>query len=134
MGSTEQGKEQKKSTAALLGRLSIGIFTVSLLGDTQWLTITLIIFGVILALSGIYLRVPCNLKQEWFLCKVADERTMSNLEAFSWLCILALFGIKLIQTGMMWLKIIGILFAIFAYIVLVVSIWRTGKKQELSIK
>ena len=110
---TKEQRQCRNKTAKSLGRLSIGIFTVSLLGDTQWLTIILIIFGVILALSWIYLIVPLNLNQEQFLRIVTTKQDvdfMGFIEDIGWLILLALFGLKLIQKDVIWLRIIGIIF------------------------
>ena len=122
---TKEQRQCRNKTAKSLGRLSIGIFTVSLLGDTQWLTITLIVFGVILALIGVYLIIPGSPKHESFL----RERDMDIAEALGWFIVLSLFGLRLIQKGVVWLTIVGILFVIVAYIVFVVSLLRKRSKE-----
>ncbi len=66
MEKEEEIKQYKNSVAENFGSLSLGVFAVSLIDSVQWATIALIIFGVIFALSGIYLIFPLNLKQEWF--------------------------------------------------------------------
>ena len=130
METKEQIRQYRYSTAESLGILSIGIFTASLIGNIQWATIALIIFGAIFALSGIYLIIPYNLKQEWFLRKVATKKTMAIFKRVGWLIILALFGYGLTQKGVIWLTIIGILFVISAYVVFYISILRAGKIKD----
>lgn len=129
---TEEKMEQyKNSVAENFGSLSLGIFAVSLIGSVQWATIVLIIFGVIFALCGISMKVPLDLKQEWFLRKVATPERMAIFKRLGWLIVLTMFGYSLImQTGIIWLKVIGILFAISAYVVFYVSLWRLRDKKS----
>lgn len=125
---TEQEiKQYKNSVAENFGSLSLGVFAVSQIGSVQWATIVLIIFGVVFALCGIYIIVQRNLKQEWFLRKVATKTNMAIFRRIGWFIVLVMFGYSLMQTGITWLFIIGILFAIGAYVVLYISIWRLGK-------
>jgi len=130
METKEQIRQYRYSTAESLGILSIGIFTASLIGNIQWATIALIIFGAIFALSGIYLIIPYNLKQEWFLRKVATKKTMAIFKRVGWLIILALFGYRLTQKGVIWLTIIGILFVISAYVVFYISILKMRRRSN----
>jgi hypothetical protein len=130
METAEQIRQSKYSAAESLGSLSLGTFIISLIGSVQWATIALIIFGAIFALGGIYLIIPCNLKQEWFLRKVATKKTMVIFKYLGWLLILARFGYDLMRTDIIWLKIIGILFAISAYVVLYTGIWRARKIKD----
>ena len=126
----EQEREYRNSTAEAFGSLSLGIFAASLIGSVQWATIVLIIFGVVFALCGIYIIFPRNLKQEWFLRNVATKRNMAIFKRVGWLIVLAMFGYSLTQTGIIWLFIIGILFAIFSYALFYISIWRLSKIEN----
>ena len=127
----EEGiKQYKNSVAENFGSLSLGIFAASLIGSVQWATIVLIIFGVAFAICGIYIMFPRNLKQEWFLTKVANKKNMAMFKRLGWFIVLVMFGYSLTQTGIIWLFIIGILFAILAYVMLYISIWRVGKIKE----
>jgi len=126
----EEGiKQYKNSVAENFGSLSLGIFAASLIGSVQWATIVLIIFGVVFALCGIYIIFRRNLKQEWFLRNVATKRNMTIFKRVGWFIVLVMFGYSLTQTGEIWLLIIGILFAIFAYVALYISIWKLRKKE-----
>lgn len=123
-------KQYKNSVAESFGNLSLGIFAVSLIGSVQWATIALIIFGVIFALCGIYIILPHDLKQEWFLRNVAKPKNMAIFKRVGWLIVLVMFGYSLTQTGIIWLQVIGILFAISAYVVFYISIWRLRDKES----
>ena len=125
----EQHKNYKNSVAENLGSLSLAMFAVSLISGVQWATIVLIIFGVISALCGIYLVFPRALKQEWFLRKVATPKTMAIFKRLGWFIVLAMFGYSLIQTGIIWLIIIGIILAILAYVIFYVKVWRLTSKE-----
>ena len=128
---TEQEiKQYKNSLAENFGSLSLGIFAVSLIGSVQWATIVLIIFGVLFALCGIYIIVPRNLKQEWFLRNVATKKNMAIFRRIGWFIVLAMFGYSLTQTGITWLKILGIIFAILAYVNFYIGIWRIRKVED----
>lgn len=123
----EDTKYYKDSVAENFSSLSLGVFAVSLIGSVQWATVVLIIFGVVFALCGIYIIVPRNLKQEWFLRNVATKTNMAIFRRIGWFIVFVMFGYNLTQTGITWLFIIGILFAIGAYVVLYISIWRLRK-------
>ena len=127
METEEQIKQYQNSTVESFGSLSLGIFAVAIIGSVQWATIVLIIFGVVFASCGIYIIFPRNFKQEWFLRNVATKRNMAIFKRVVWLIVLAMFDYSLTQTGIIWLFIIGILFAIFAYVVLYIGIWRASK-------
>lgn len=129
METEEKMKQYKNSVAENFGNLSLGLFAVSLIGSVQWATIVLIIFGVISALCGIYVIFPRDLKHEWFLRNVATPKNMAIFKRVGWLIVLVMFGVSLTQTGMIWLRVIGILFAISAYVVFYISIWRLTDKK-----
>jgi hypothetical protein len=128
METEEKIKQYKNSVAESFGNLSLGIFAVSLIGSVQWATIVLIIFGVIFVLCGTYIILPHDLKQEWFLRNVATPKNMAKFKRLGWLIVLVMFGYSLMQTGIIWLQVIGILFAISAYVVFYISIWRLTDK------
>jgi len=135
METQDHTKEYRNATAESLVILSMAIFTVSLVDNTRWATIALIIFGAIFALSGVYLIIPCNLKQQWFLGKLATQETMAILKRLGWLLILVLFGYALTQKGTIWLIVVGLLFMISAYVVFYISIGRVkmGTRARKSV-
>jgi hypothetical protein len=126
----EQIRQYKKSTIKTFGRLSMGIFTVSLIVGIKEATI-LNVLGAIAVLSVIYLVIP-HLKQEWFLRKIAQ--VVSILDACNWFIALALFALLLLQkasiTGITWLAIIAILIMFAAFAVFYASIWKAGKIKD----
>lgn len=130
METREIVRQYRNSAAENFGSLSLGIFAVSLISRLQWATITLIIFGVIIALCGIYLIFRRDLKQKWFLNNVATPRNMAVFKRVGWLIVLAMFGVSLTQTDILWLKITGILFAFLAYIIFFISIWKLPSKES----
>jgi len=130
METEEEIKQYKNSVAESFGSLSLGVFAASLIGSVQWATIVLIIFGVLFALCGIYIIFTRNLKQEWFLRNVATKRNMAIFKRVGWLIVLVMFSYSLTQTGIIWLLIIGIIFAILAYVIFYISIWRIGGKRN----
>lgn len=130
MEPAEKIKQYKNSVAETFVSLSLGTFGVSLIGSEQWATIVLIIFGMMFALFGIYIRLPCDLKQDWLLKKVAAPKHMAIYNAITWFIVGAMFGFSLTQTGITWLWVIGILFAILAYAVLLISLLRLKTARE----
>ena len=127
----EKIKQYRNSVAESFGSLSLGIFAVSLVGSAQWSSIVLIIFGMMFALCGLYIIFPRDLKQEWLLENVAAPRHMAIYKRIGWLIVLAMFGYSLTQTGIIWLRVIGILFAILAYVVFYISLF-TLKARKLT--
>ena len=72
METKEQIRQRKNLTAESLGSLSLGVFATSLIVSNLWGIITLVTIGIILAMCGIYLIVPTNLKQDLFLKNIAN--------------------------------------------------------------
>jgi len=133
METAERIEQYKNSVSENFGSLSLGIFAVSLIGSVPWATIVLIIFGVIFALCGISMKIPLDLKQEWFLRKVATPERMAIFKSLGWFIVLIMFGYSLIQTSIVWLIVIGILFAISAYVVLFISILRLKDNKSTKL-
>lgn len=125
----EKIKQYRNSVAESFGSLSLGILGVSLVGSVQWSSIVLIIFGMMFALCGIYIIFPRDLKQEWLLENAAAPRHMAIYKRIGWLIVLAMFGYSLMQTGVIWLRVIGILFAILAYAVFYISLLRLKARK-----
>ncbi|MBA7674707.1 hypothetical protein ES703_82928 [subsurface metagenome] len=125
----EKTKQYRNSVAESFGSLSLGIFAVSLVSSAQWSSIVLIIFGIMFALCGIYIIFPRDLKQEWLLENAAAPRHMAIYKRIGWLIVLAMFGYSLTQTGITWLRVIGILFAILAYVVFYISLLRLKARK-----
>jgi len=133
---TQEIQNRKKLVAKNFASLAVGIFSVALISLDQWATIMLIIFGSIFALSGFYLRIPLNFKQEWFLKNIARDKDLAIFESIGWLAILGRLGYDLTQKDIAWLKILGILCAILAFFIFYISLCKSGKvkknKQEVS--
>lgn len=123
METEEKTKEYTNSVAENFGSLSLGIFAVSLIGGVQWATIVLTILGAIFALCAIYIRVPHDLKQKWFLRKVAKPENMAIFRQVGWLIVIVMFGYALTQTDIVQLRLIGLLFAISAYVIFYINIY-----------
>ncbi len=122
--------QYKSLVAESFGSLSIGIFGVSLVGDIQWATTLLIIIGVIIGLCGIYVLLPYNLNQEWFLKEVAGPRNMAIFKRFGWFIVVVMFGYSLTQTGVIWMIGIGLLSVFLSYVVFYISLWRFMDKRK----
>jgi len=129
MDTAEQLKQHRNSVAESLGSLTLGILGVSMVGNTSWATYTLLVIAAIIAISGIYLMIPFNWKQESFLEKVATKQNMSIFKAIAWFIVFVMFGYNLIMTRITWLIIIGFLFMIIGYAVLCISIRRARKSR-----
>lgn len=122
--------EQEKSTAATFGSLSLAIFATSLIVDERWHTIALIVGGSFFALCGLYLILPFSCKQSWFFKRVVETQTMTLLKYFGWFLVLAALGTNLVQSDIGWLKVLGILFALVAFFVLLFGLSRKGEKAR----
>ena len=130
METGENTRQYRNSVAETFGSLSLGIFAVSLIGSVQWATIVLVLFGVLSALCGIYIVFAHDFGQGWFLRNVATAKNMAVFKRVGWLIVLAMFGYSLTQTGIIWLQVIGILFAFLAYVVFYISVRRLTDKRS----
>ncbi len=142
MALTEQGKEHKNSTAESFASLSIGLWTVSLIGYStsgiSWGTYFLVILGAISALLSIYLIVPKIPGKESVLECLETNKIIRFIKPFIWLIVLAVFGVRLVQTKVIWLIFTGLITIVMALIVFYVSLWKTGKdyrkEKETEVK
>ncbi len=64
------------------------------------------------------------------LRNVATKKNIAIFKRIGWFIVLVTFGYSLTQTGIIWLFIIGIIFAILAYVMFYISIWRVGKIKD----
>jgi len=128
----QEGKLRKceKSTAETFGSLALALFATSFSVGERLHTITLIVAGSLFALSWLYLVLPRVWGKSWFLKQVVEKRTIVLLKYFGWFLVLATFGIILVQSEIVWLKVLGILFALVALCVLFFGMLRTGKKAR----
>lgn len=131
MDKGERIKQYKNSVAVTFSSLSLGTFGVSLIGDIYWATVSLIVFGVFFALCGIYIKFPRDLKQKWFIKKVASPRNMDVFRGIGWFIVLIMFGYSLTQTDILWQLFLGIFFGFLAYSVMIVIILRSRGKPSV---
>ncbi|MFC1977387.1 hypothetical protein ACFLWS_03870 [Chloroflexota bacterium] len=124
MDTEESKKQYKNSVAETFGSLSIGLFTAALIGSVDWATVLLIIFGAIFTLCGIYIFVPLDLRQQWFLANIATKKRTGVFKSVGWFIVVIMFAYNLTQTGVTWQLFVGIIFIGFSYVVLSLSIWK----------
>ncbi|MBT9138768.1 MAG: hypothetical protein DDT31_01343 [Syntrophomonadaceae bacterium] len=55
---------------------------------------------------------------------------MKVAKALGWFIVLAVFAVELIQTRVFWLIFTGMIIGITAYVVVLISLSRVGKRQE----
>lgn len=134
MEAEEQIKQHKYSTAESFASLSIGLWAVSLIGyltlGITWATYFLAIVGAISALLSIYLILPWNGKQKSVLGFLETNKIIGIIKLLVWLIVLAVFGVSLIQTKVIWLIVAGLITIIIAFIVFYVGIWRMSKNNR----
>ena len=135
MGQTMEIKERiercKTSTAESFASLSIGLWTVSLIGylssGISCTTYLLIVVGAIFALLSLYLVLPWNWKQKSALEFLEKYKITRFAKPLIWLIVLAVFGVALVQTKIIWLRPIGLITTIIAWVVFV-FVWAEGLK------
>ncbi|OGO06612.1 MAG: hypothetical protein A2Z76_01750 [Chloroflexi bacterium RBG_13_56_8b] len=134
METEEQVKQYKNSTVEAFGSLSLGLWTVALVGyltsGISWETYILIVLGGLSALFSIYLVLPwdCVYRKQKVVLKCFEKKQILKIaKSLGWLIVLAVFGVRLVQTKVDWLIIAGLIFAIFAYVVFYASLWKMKK-------
>ena len=134
METEEQIKQHKYSTAESFASLSIGLWAVSLIGyltsGISWATYFLAIVGAISVLLSIYLIPSWNRRQKSVLEFLERNKIMRIVKLLVWLIVLAVFGVSLIQTKVIWLIVAGLITIIIAFIVFYVGIWRMNKNNR----
>jgi hypothetical protein len=126
----------RNSTAESFASLCIGLWTVSLVtylsSGISGGTYFLIILGAMCALLGIYLVLPWHLKQKSAL-EVLDKYKITRFaKPLIWLIVIAIFGVRLVQTQISWLISIGLITVVIAWVVFVfiwVEVTTTRQKQ-----
>ncbi|MFC1955538.1 hypothetical protein ACFLWZ_03255 [Chloroflexota bacterium] len=123
-------RELGKSTAESFASLSIGLWTVSLIGyltsGISWATYFLGIIGIISALLGTYLILPWNWRQKLVL-EFLENKKRRMAKLLIWLIVIATFGVGLIQTKVIWLIFTGLITMTIAVVVFYVGLFRMNK-------
>jgi len=131
---TKQEREYRNLTAESFAGLSIGLWTVSLIGyltsGVTGATYFLAVVGAISVLISIYLMLPWNLGQKSALKFLETNKIMSIVKLLVWLIVILAFGVNLIQTKIIWLIIAGLITMILAFIVFYVVLFRTSKDKR----
>jgi cation transport ATPase len=127
-------KKYIKSTAGSFASLSLALWAVALIGYSNqgisWATYVLVIVGVITALFSIYIVLPLDWKQSQTLRYLEKKYAMDAAKAVGWFAVLAAFAASLILTKVLWLMIIGIILGIFAYVILLISVFTLCKDEK----
>ena len=126
--------EKLRATAASFASSSIGLWTVALVGyltsGASWETYFLVTLGTISMMLSVYLVLPTPWKQVSTLEFLEKQKIISLAKMISWLIVLLVFGIRLLQTKILWLIITGGFTVIIAYVVLYVGFWRMIKVKK----
>jgi hypothetical protein len=134
MKTEEQIKRTQKSAAASFVSLSIGLWTVAVIGylnsGVSWMTYFLNIVGALSALLSIYLILRWNWGQKQVLEFLETKQIIKIVKFLLWYTVLGVFGVGLVQTKVLWLIITGEIIVIIAAIVLYVGIWRLKKDDD----
>jgi len=136
MEKEEQIRQRKNSITESFASLSIGLWTVSLIGyltsAISWATYSLAIVGTISALLSIYLILPCNWtwRQKSVLEFLENNKIIRIIKLFVWFIIIAIFGVSLIQTEVIWLIVTGLITIIIAPIVFSVGLLRMNEDNK----
>jgi len=132
METEEQMRQYKKSTAESFVSLSIGLWTVSVIGyltsGISWMTYFLIVVGAISSLFSVYIILRWDWKQKSVLEFLERKKITTIAKFLVWYTVLGIFGVGLAQTKVIWLIIMGEIILIIAAIVLYVGLW--GMKKD----
>lgn len=122
--------EQEKRTAKSFASLSIGLWTVSLIGyltsGISWHTYFLVVVGTLFSVFGLYLILPWDWKQKQYLQYLEAHQIMKVTELLGWLVVLMAFVVRLIQSKVGWLIVIGLTITISAFVIFLAGLSRTG--------
>ena len=129
--------QKRTPIAESFASLSIGLWTVSLIGyltsGISWMMYFLIVIGVISMLLAIYLLLPWHWKQESVVGYLERGGTIGFLKLLVWLIVLVIFGVGLVQTKIIWMIITGLVTSIIAFIVFYVGLGRMKKGDGKTI-
>jgi len=142
METEEQIRQYKNSTAESFAGLSVGLWTLSLIGylssGISWATYFLVVVGAMSALFSIYLSIylvfPWDWKQKSVLKYLETKQIIKVTKYLVWLVVLAAFAVMLLQTKVSWLIAAGLIIIIIAFILFYVSLWKTGKDYRKNKK
>lgn len=134
----DETKQYKYTSAEPFASLAIGLWTVSLISylasptrGVTWDVYFLFVLGVISALLSVYLILPWNWKQESVLESLKRDKTVNIVKLIAWAIVIVVFGFRLVQTGIIWLFLTGLLTMFMALIVLFVGLFRMdGNKRK----
>lgn len=130
---TEQERKCEKSVAEAFGSLSLGLWSVALIGyltsGVTWATYFLVVVGAIFTVFGIYFILPWewDWKQKQCLKSLEAHPVMKVTKSLGWFIVLAIFGVGLIQSKVGWLIVIGLIAAITSYAIFLVGLSGIGK-------
>jgi hypothetical protein len=131
MALTEQERKLEKSAAKAYGSLLVGLVGLALLVDVQWEFRFLIALGVVSALFIIYLILPpYGWKRKRISKRASTVLAKVQIEHLTWLVVLGVLGIGLIQKGCIILTILGLI-SVFAGIAIFVCAFRQADKKKL---
>lgn len=134
----KEGRKLEKSTAESFASLSIGLWTVSLIGylssGISWETYPLAIGGLISTLFSGYLIVHCDWKQRPVLEFLETKQIIKSAKSLGWCIVLLVFATRLLHTEVGWLKVTGLIVAIIPVIIFNASLWgaSTDYRKEKS--
>ena len=123
----------KASIAKSLATLAIGLCSVSLISylasGVFWPVYILLAVGAISMLFGLYLILPLRWRQQSVLEFLDKHAVTTIVESLGWLVVLAVFGVALVQSGVGWMIVAGMVIMIAAFIAFYVAMYRIGKKS-----
>jgi len=130
---TKEEKALRNSTAESFASLSIGLWTISLIGYLKagfsWETYFLLVVGCITIFLGLYLILPWNWRQKSVLIHLETKRWLKLIKLAIWLIALAVFALRLIQTDVAWLYVLGIIISIIAFFIYFRGLFRLNKNN-----
>ena len=131
---TKQEREYRNLTAESFTGLSVGLWTVSLVGyltsGVTGATYFLAVVGAISVLISIYLMLLWNLGQKSVLKFLGTNKIINIVKLLVWLIVILTFGVNLVQTKVIWLIVTGLITMILAIIVFYVALFRMSKDKR----
>ncbi len=131
METKEQIERYKTSAAESFASLSIGLWTVSIIGylssGISLTTYLLSIGGAISVLFCVYLLLPWNWKKKTVLESLKINKIIRMIKLLVWYIVLWVFWAALMQTKVIWLMVTGTITISIIIIVFYIVLARTKK-------
>jgi len=120
------------ATAESFATLTVGLWSVALIGylsaGITAGTYFLVVVGALCALFALYLVLPTGWRQGLVSKRMVDGGYLRMVKSVGWLTVGLLFGVRLVQSGVVWLVVTGLITMIVAFVVFYIAMFRSVGK------